>query len=99
MFEVPHSSGMESFPRWGFCDSNQKPVAIAPSEVDSVRNLFRILVSGSDDGTTRSHGTRIKSFAIRLEKCLSRAQVPLVISCDSSYVCRSILNDEKDVEE
>lgn len=82
--EEPHSSGTASFPRCRFCVSNQHAVAIAPSDVESVLNLFKIVVSGSEGGATKSQGTRMKSPVIRFEKCRNKVHVPVLRSLDWS---------------
>lgn len=82
--EEPHSSGTASFPMCEFCVSNQHEVAIAPSDVESVLNLFRIVVSGSEGGAIKSQGTKMKSPVIRFEKCRNKVQVPVLRSLDWS---------------
>jgi hypothetical protein len=81
---VPHSSGIASFARVWYDGSNQHAVARDPSDVESVRNLFKSFVRGSEGGVTKSQGRRMKSPVMRFEKCLSKVQVPMLISSDPS---------------
>jgi hypothetical protein len=90
----PHWSEVVSFS--GRRVENQHEVAMDPLEIASVRNLFRIILRGKDEGGMKSQGSRTKSSKMRLEKCLSRVQVPAPVSRDSSYICRSIRKDEKE---
>jgi hypothetical protein len=80
----PHSSGVAplSIP-WVF---NQQDVTTVTSTLDSIRYLFNIEVRDKSSGGMKSHGSITKSRSMRLEKCLSTAQVPTGSSGDSSYV-------------
>lgn len=73
---VPQSSGNASFPSVCWGASNQQAVAMDPSDVESVRNLFKSLERGNDGGVIKSQGSRMKSPLIRFEKCLSNVHVP-----------------------
>jgi hypothetical protein len=64
--------------------SNQQAVAIDPSVLLSVRNLFRMVCRESEGGGMKSQERRTKSSEIRLEKCRRRAHVPVLLSGDSS---------------
>ena len=74
----PHSSRVASFPgRWL---ANQHAVAIDPSDIESVLNLFSSALRSREGGGMKSHGSRTKSSRMRLENCLSRVQVPTLAS-------------------
>lgn len=78
--------------------SNQHAVAMAPSDNDSVRNLFKILTSERPEGGIKSHGNIMKSCLMRWAKCCSIAEVPTAISSVSSKICKSMRRDENEEE-
>lgn len=93
----PHSSGMVplSVP-WAF---NQQVMTMAPSKFDSTRYLFNNEDRVKSSGGIKSQGRIIKSCCMRLEKCLSTAQVPTGSSGDSSNVWTSTWRDGYDEED
>ena len=64
--------------------------AIAPSASASVRNLASRVERGREGGGMKSHGRRMKSDWMRLEKCRRTVPVPMLLSCDSSKVWTSM---------
>lgn len=93
----PHSSMNEPFS--GVDEVNQKDVARESSARESTRNLLSRALSGTDGEGMISHGTITKSSGMRLENWRRRSHVPEFLSCDSSYVCRSIRRVDEDISE
>lgn len=74
-------------------DANQYVVAIAPSDIRSDLNLFKMVIREREGGGRKSQGKTTKSDCMRWAKCRNKEQVPTLASMVSSYVCKSMRND------